>query len=297
MTDSSLLVHTACGAVRGELIDNVRVFRGIPFAAPPVGTSRWRPPVAPAPWREPLDATRFGDDCPQRAALPVGSRAAAQSEDCLTLNIWSPAKSPNERLPVMVWIFGGSFVFGSAAEERADGMTFAREGIVYVTINYRVGMFGFLAHPALGAESPNGTSGNYGLLDQIAALRWVRENIEQFGGDPERVTVFGVSAGAASISLLLTSPLATGLFKQVILQSPGAFRPLASLSDAESAGLRLGEDIEVLRRMSPAEVMDRQKLLESPMRSLTAARILRPIRDGWVIQRDDADSFLSGDFI
>jgi para-nitrobenzyl esterase len=297
MTDSTLLVQTAHGAVRGELIDNVRVFRGIPFAAPPVGALRWRPPVAPTPWREPLDATRFGDDCPQRPALPVGSRAAAQSEDCLTLNIWSPAKGPNERLPVMVWIFGGSFVFGSASEERADGMTFAREGVVYVTVNYRVGMFGFLAHPNLSAESPNGASGNYGLLDQIAALRWVRENIERFGGDPGRVTVFGVSAGAASISLLLTAPLATGLFQQVILQSPGAFRPLASLADAESAGLRLGEDVEALRRMSPAELMDRQKLLEPPMRSLTAARVLRPIRDGWVIQRDDADSFLSGDFI
>jgi para-nitrobenzyl esterase len=287
---------TTYGPVRGERLGDVDVYRGIPFAAPPVGARRWQPPVPPEPWTEPRDATQFGADCPQRAGIPIGSRAPSQSEDCLTLNVWTPAASADERLPVMVWIFGGSFIFGSGAEERADGMTFARDGVVYVSLNYRTGMFGFLAHPGLTAESADGTSGNYGLLDQIAGLQWVRDNIASFGGDPQRVTVFGVSAGAASISLLMTSPLAQGLFQQVILQSPGAFRPLASLADAEAAGAALGDDIAQLRALSAEELLDRQKRLEPAVRSLTAPRILRPIRDGHIVRIDDRESFLSGCF-
>lgn len=289
-------VQTTYGPIRGERIGDVRIYRGIPFAAPPVGPRRWQPPAPPAPWQDVRDATRFGDDCPQRSTIPIGSRATAQSEDCLTLNVWTPAKSAGDRLPVMVWIFGGSFIFGSGAEERADGMTFARDGVVYVAINYRVGMFGFLAHPGLTAESRDGTSGNYGLLDQIAGLQWVRDNIDGFGGDPYRVTLFGVSAGAAAISLLMTSPLAQGLFQQVILQSPGAFRPLASLADAEAAGARLDPDIAALRALSAEELLDRQKLIEPAVRSLTAPRILRPIRDGHVVPANDRDSFLAGRF-
>ncbi|WP_293976171.1 carboxylesterase family protein [Sphingomonas sp.] len=289
-------IDTCNGPIRGERIGDVSVFRGIPFAAPPTGPRRWQPPAPPEPWTETRAATRFGADCPQRTALPIGSRATAQGEDCLTLNVWTPAESPDAGLPVMVWIFGGSFVFGSGAEERADGMTFARDGVVYVSINYRVGMFGFLAHPGLTAESADGTSGNYGLLDQIAGLAWVRDNIARFGGDPGRVTLFGVSAGAASISLLMTSPLAQGLFRQVILQSPGAFRPLASLVDAEAAGAALDGDIAALRALSPAELLDRQKLIEPGVRNLTAPRILRPIRDGHVVPADDRDSYLAGRF-
>jgi len=290
------VVETSHGPIRGEAEGAVRIFRGIPFAAPPVGDLRWRPPVPPQPWTEVRDATRFGDDCPQRTALPIGSRAPGQSEDCLTLNVWTPAASASERLPVMVWIFGGSFVFGSGAEERADGMTFARDGVIHVTINYRVGMFGFLAHPALTAESPHGTSGNYGLLDQIAGLEWVRDNIANFGGDPDRVTLFGVSAGAASIALLMTSPLAQGLFAQVILQSPGVFRPLAPLADAERAGAALDDDIASLRALSADALLDLQKRLEPAVRSLTRPRILRPICDGHVVPTDDSVSFRAGRF-
>jgi para-nitrobenzyl esterase len=296
MTDPAIVVETMSGPIRGEAIGDVRVFRGVPYAAPPVGLLRWRPPVAPPPWTGVRDATRFGDDCPQRTALPIGSRAPGQSEDCLTLNIWTPAQDASERLPVTVWIFGGSFVFGSAAEERADGLPFARDGVLHVTVNYRVGMFGFLAHPALTAESGDGTSGNYGLLDQIAALRWVRDNIARFGGDPARVTLFGVSAGAASIGLLMTSPLAQGLFSQVILQSPGSFRPLATLADAEAAGAGLDPDIDALRALPPAALLDLQKKLEPALRSLTRPRILRPICDGHVVPADDSVSFLAGRF-
>jgi len=283
---------TSAGVVHGESVDGVRIFRGIPYAAPPVGERRWRAPAPVEPWTGVLDATRFGNDCPQRSALPLGSRAAGQSEDCLTLNVWAPEQAVG--LPVMVWIFGGSFVYGSGAEDRADGMPFARDGIVYVSINYRVGMFGFLAHPELTAEA--GASGNYGLLDQIAALHWVQGNIAAFGGDPTRVTLFGVSAGAASISLLATSPLATGLFAQMILQSPGAFRPLATLADAEAAGAALAPSIQALRALSADELLDRQKQLESAVRSLTKPRILRPIRDGQVVVEDDRDAYLGGRF-
>ncbi|AMK25443.1 carboxylesterase/lipase family protein [Sphingobium sp. TKS] len=289
-------IETTHGPIRGERIDMISVFRGIPFAAPPVGPRRWRPPAPPEAWTAPRDATRFGADCPQRTAIPIGSRASEQSEDCLTLNVWTPAARPNEGLPVMVWIFGGSFQFGSGAEERADGMTFARDGVIYVSINYRTGMFGFLAHPQLTAESKDGSSGNYGLLDQIAGLRWVRENIVRFGGDPDRVTLFGVSASAASISPLMTSPLAQGLFQQVILQSPGAFRRLASLADAEKAGAALDADIAALLALSAEDLLDRQTLIEPAVRSLTAPRILRLIRDSHVVPADDRDSFLGGRF-
>ena len=291
---SDITVEAAAGTLRGVQQNGLRVFRGIPFAAPPVGALRWRPPQPAASWTGVRDATSFGFDCPQRTTLPLSSRAPAQSEDCLTLNVWAPAVASAQKMPVMVWVFGGSFVFGSAAEERADGATFARDGIVYITLNYRVGVFGFLAHPALSAESPAGSSGNYGLLDQIAGLHWVRDNAAAFGGDPERITVFGVSAGAASIAALITSPLAEGLFQQAILQSPGSFRPLATLAQAEAAGTALGDDIATLRALSSEEVLDRQKLLVPPTRGLTAPRVLRPIQDGHVVPMDERTAYRSG---
>jgi para-nitrobenzyl esterase len=166
-----------------------------------------------------------------------------------------------------------------------------------VTINYRVGVLGFLAHPGLTAESEHRCSGNYGMLDVLAALGWVKRNIEAFGGDPQRVTLFGVSAGGALISLLLTSPLARGLFQQTIQQSPGAFRPLASLQEAETAGLRLGADINELRRLPSEEIFARTPLLVPKQRGLTTPRVLRPIRDGWVIRSDERDAYGAGDIL
>jgi len=200
------------------------VFRGIPYAAPPVGELRWKPPQPVAPWDEPRACTEFGSSCPQvgagesmlnLAALAVG----AVSEDCLYLNVWSPADSADEELPVLVWIHGGSFESGSGSMAIYDGGNLATKGVVVVTVNYRLGPLGFLAHPALSAESADGVSGNYGLLDQIAALQWVRTNIAGFGGDPANVTVFGESAGAISILDLLVSPTAEGLFDRAIAQS------------------------------------------------------------------------------
>jgi len=196
----------------------------------------------------------------------------------------------------MVWLFGGGFLVGSPSDILFDGEKLARRGVILVAANYRVGLFGFLAHPALTAESPHRSSSNYALLDQIAALRWIRDNIANFGGDSQRVTVFGVSAGSASISLLLTSPLAEGLFQRAILESPGAFRPLASLAEAEACGGKLGNDLEALRRMSAEEVLSKTPLFVPKVRGLTTPRVLRPIRDGWVIPQDEREAFAAGRF-
>ena len=287
------VVRTEGGLLSG-VGDGVRVYKGIPFAAPPVGERRWRPSEPAEPWDGIREATVFGADCPQE--LRPGSRAGRIDEDCLSLNIWTPARAADETLPVMVWFYGGSFLFGSASDIRFDGEAFARKGVVLVTAAYRVGLFGYLAHPGLTRESPHGASGNYGLLDQIAALGWVQRNIAAFGGDPKRVTAFGVSAGSASIAMLLTSPLAAGLFQRAILESPGAFRPLASLVDAERAGIALGPDIERLRQMPAEEVLAKTDLLVPKVRGLTTPRVLRSIRDGWVIREDERDAFKAGRF-
>jgi para-nitrobenzyl esterase len=183
---------------------------------------------------------------------------------------------------------------GSGSDSRCDGAVLAAEGAVVVSFNYRSGLFGFFAHPLLSAETPHGVSGNYGLLDQLAALNWVRENIARFGGDPDRVTAFGVSAGSASLSLLLTSPQAERAFDRAILHSPGAGRPLASLADAERAGTLLGTDLAQLRALSATELFARTSLLTPTMRGLTTPRVLRPIRDGWLLPEDEKPVFESG---
>lgn len=285
------VVQTDSGAVAGQG-DELRMFRGIPFAAPPL--PRWRPPQPVTPWRGIRDATAFGPDPMQ--APPATLRGSGIAEDCLTLNVWTPAPAMGDRLPVMVWIFGGSFVYGSGSDQGTDPAALAGQGVVVVTVNYRLGLFGFLAHPGLTAESPHGASGNYGLLDQIAALHWVQANIAGFGGDPGRVTVFGVSAGAASIALLLTSPLADGLFSQAILQSPGSLRPLCPLERAEQAGVALGADLERLRALPAAELVARTASFAPGVRSLTSPRVLRPIHDGWVVPEDERPAYRAGRF-
>jgi para-nitrobenzyl esterase len=284
--------EAAQGHLRGGRTPEGVVFLGVPYGAPPVGPLRWQPPQAAPAWHGVRDALEFAADFPQVANSRF--RAPRQDEDCLYLNVWTPAVDRGAKLPVLVWLHGGGFTGGSGSDLRCDGARLAAEGAVVVTLNYRSGLFGFFAHPGLSRESAHGVSGNYGLLDQVAALRWVRENIASFGGDPARVTAFGFSAGSASLSLLLASPLAGGLFDRAILHSPGAGRPLASLHDAEQAGLKLGTRIEALRELSPQEVLSRTALLNPAVRGLTTPRVLRPIRDGWLLPEDERPAFQGG---
>ncbi len=293
-TEQAITVRTDSGLVAASG-GAIRCFKGIPYAEAPTGDLRWRPPQPAKPWAGVRAADTFDADPPQ--APTSRTRAASMSEDCLTLNIWAAETAPGELRPVMVWLYGGSYVSGSGSDPRCDGESFARKGVVLVTINYRIGVLGFMAHPDLTRESPHASSGNYGLLDTLAALQWVQRNIKAFGGDPNRVTLFGVSAGAASISLLLTSPLARGLFRQTIQQSPGAFRPLSSLGEAEAAGLKLGGDIAELRKMPIDEILDKTPLFVPKQRGLTRPRVLRPIRDGWIIPRDEREAYAAGEII
>jgi para-nitrobenzyl esterase len=280
------------GQLRGRRRGQGAVFKGIPYASAPVGPLRWRAPQPAARWGGVRDALDFGPDFPQGANARF--RAPRQDEDCLYLNVWTPSLERGARLPVMVWLHGGGFTGGSGSDLRCDGERLAAEGAVVVTLNYRSGLFGFLAHPTLSLESAHGVSGNYGLLDQMAALAWVHDNIAVFGGDPARITTFGVSAGSASISLLLAAPAAKGLFQRAILHSPGAGRPLASLQDAEQAGLKLGPDLDALRALPANEVLARTSLLNPAVRGLTTPRVLRPIRDGWLLPEDERPAFQAG---
>jgi carboxylesterase type B len=296
MTSTAPNVRIASGEISGTGTD-VRVYRGIPYAAPPVGPLRWKPPQPVVPWSGVHDGSKFGFD-PIQLNEPSerGSQAPGISEDCLTLNVWAPANAPAAGAPVLVWIDGGGFTADSGAKTRTDGERFARLGAVLITVNYRVGVFGFLAHPALTAESPHHASGNYGFMDAVAALQWVRDNIAAFGGDPKRITVFGESAGGAVVASLLISPLAKGTYDRVILQSPGSFRPLSPLADAETAGLVVGSDLAAMRAMTAAELLPYNAKINPAVRGLTIPRPLRPIIDGWSIDRDEVDAFRSGAF-
>ena len=210
------------GTLQGvvDSASGVLVFRGIPYAAPPVGDLRWRPPQPAAKWSGVRDASKLGHNCMQHQPYDdIDPFTAGVSEDCLYLNVWTASLAPKLKRPVMVWIHGGGFWAGFGGEERHNGAPLAKKGAVVVTLNYRLGPFGFLAHPALASASPEDPVGNYGLLDQIAALRWVKKNIERFGGDPNRVTIFGESAGGMSVGSLIASPLAKGLFQRAILES------------------------------------------------------------------------------
>jgi para-nitrobenzyl esterase len=252
------LVRTQAGLVRGgqRAASGVLAFKNIPYAAPPVGALRWRASRPPTPWNGVRDALAFGAGC--LSALENDHRPGPRAEDCLTLNVWTAAEQPDEKLPVMVWIHGGGFQFGSSANPATDGGLLAAKGVIVVSFNYRLGIFGFLAHPDLDSEAP---SGNYGLLDQLAALRWVQANIAEFGGDPDNVTLFGESAGAMAIGMLMASPLAHGLFHKAIGES-GAFwdgkhGPLQGFEEARGRGLAFARQqghasIAALRAM-PAE--------------------------------------------
>jgi para-nitrobenzyl esterase len=217
------IVQTQSGKLRGAHQGGVAVFKGIPFAAPPVGSFRWRPPQPVVAWQGVRDALEFGPDCAQAGwGGTPGTITKGSSEDCLYLNLWTPAGAKAKaKLPVMVWIHGGGFVGGSGSSPETFGDQFAKQGVVLVTINYRLGRLGFFAHPALSQEHPEEPKGNYGYMDQITALQWVQQNIAAFGGDPKNVTIFGFSAGGVSVHSLMTIPTAKGLFHKAIYQSSG----------------------------------------------------------------------------
>ena len=265
VADGSAATHARVtgGEVAGSLEHGVIAFKGIPYAAPSTGANRWRAPQPVVPWTGVRNATAYGPDCMQIPfpgdAAPLGVTPA---EDCLYANVWKPAKASGGKLPVMVWIYGGGFVNGGSSPPEYDGSAFARDGIVLVSFNYRLGNFGFFAHPALSAEQHGQPLGNYGYMDQVAALRWVKQNVAAFGGDPDNVTIFGESAGGMSVHALLLNPLAQGLFQKAIIESGGGGAALASrpvsggAESAEAKGVQLaaqfgvrGEDAAALQQL------------------------------------------------
>src|ERR1700741_2003212 len=242
------LVQTANGTVEGRGVQpsGVRIFRGVPFAQPPTGDLRWQEPQPVKNWKGVRQAREFGPRCMQaRIFDDMVFRSNGVSEDCLYLNVWTPAKSNRERLPVLVYVYGGGFVSGDGSEPRYDGESMATKGIVAVTVNYRLGVFGFMAHPELTQESPHKASGNYALLDQNAALLWVQKNIAAFGGDPKQVTIAGESAGSVSVSAQMASPPSKDLIAGAIGESGSILGTLSAvpLAQGEAAGVKFAESI------------------------------------------------------
>lgn len=284
------------GAIDGvTTTDALTVYKGVPFAAPPVGALRWREPQPVVPWQGLRKATSFAPACMQTGVSMPGEQPPATSEDCLYLNIWTPAKTADERLPVMVWIYGGGYMNGSASMPLYWGDKLAQRGVVVVTLAYRLGPLGFLAHPELTAESAKKSSGNYGLLDQIAALEWIQRNIAAFGGDRGRVTIAGQSAGAMSVSLLMASPRAKGLFHRAIGQSGGVFEPLQIapqylLANAERDGK---EYVSSLRADSIAALRKRPA---ADLLGGTAPVVSHPVIEPYVLPTGPYDAFVAGTY-
>jgi para-nitrobenzyl esterase len=291
-------VQIESGFIKGYFDERTSVyaFKGIPFATPPVGEFRWKPPRPAISWKGTRECLVFGPSPMQVKPVPflfLGPEfvvpQAPLSEDCLYLNVWTAARSPEEKRPVLVWIYGGGFMTGGAAAPGYSGEALARQGIVFVSFNYRLGIFGFLSHPELTKESPHHSSGNYALMDQIAALVWVKKNIRAFGGDPEQVTIAGQSAGSASVNCLLASPLARGLFRgaigesgSLVLENP--LLRMRSLEDAEKEGVLAAKkmnatSLKVMRALSAEEIQQK------------GAGFFSPIVDGYVMPRSVAETY------
>jgi len=301
--DDHLTIKTDKGKIHGKLGSDgqIRVFLGVPYAAAPVGPLRWKPPQPGVKWGGVKETTQFGSRCMQTSPFPdMLFRDPGQSEDCLNLNVWTPAKDKKAKLPVMVWIYGGGFTSGATSELRQDGEHLAHKGVIVVSMNYRLGVFGFLALPGLAAESPQHAAGNYGLLDQTAALQWVQRNIAAFGGDPSSVTIFGESAGSFSVSAQMASPLAQGLFAHAIGESGAAFpgqrgegfRPLADAEklEAASAATAFGtSDVTALRAMSADDLVAKVTTHRGP-----GGPSFWPVVDGYFLPEPVAQIYAEG---
>ncbi len=288
-------VNVSEGMVQGTFEDGLTVYRGIPFAAPPVGDLRWKAPQPAAKWEGVKQTTKFAP-----APMQGGNPPSGKSEDCLYLNVWTPAKSASEKIPVMVYIYGGGFSGGYTSDPWISGEKLAKKGVVLVTIAYRVNQFGFLANAELSAENPNHVSGNYGILDQIAGLQWIQKNIAAFGGDPNKVTIFGESAGAISVSMLCASPLAKGLFQGAISQSGGSFGPtrlttfpgenMKTLKQAESGSNTY------LQKAGVTTVAELRKIEADKLPSGWGLPGGWPIVDGYVIPDDQYKLYEAGKY-
>jgi len=298
-------VRLDSGAISGKVSDGVRSYLGIPYAEPPAGELRWKAPRPPEPWKGIRDATAYGKACPQ-----TGPLEASSDEDCLTLNVFAPVREGGGKLPVMVWIHGGGFTFGASSQPEYEGSELARQGVVVVTVNYRLGPLGFLVHPGLAAESESGASGNYGLLDQMEALTWVRRNIAAFSGDPDNVTIFGQSAGSRSVSLLTLSHLARGLFRRAIAQSGGPIIGSEYLSPAfngdmktvSAMGSTLSERLGCSGQAGEIACMRSKSAKEVLAATATETSIFKdglffaPVFDGAVLPRDPAAALADAGF-
>ncbi len=285
---NTVSVKTPAGVLRGAEQDGMRSFLGVPYARPPTGELRWRAPQPLPAWAGTRDALTFGPACMQGR----GRAVVAMSEDCLFLNIWVPAKPTARHLPVLVWVHGGAFMAGSAAQPLYDGASLARRGVMVVTLNYRLGKFGFFAHPALTQENPQGPLGNYGLLDVLAALKWVQANIKSLGGDPRKVTLAGQSAGGSVVYDLMSSPLSAGLFSKAIIESGVFSTPSTSFEKAQAAGAAAAlswdpsaRDAAALRRLSAAQVQG-----DGPAPGANVG----PMIDGKLLTQDVATAFDEG---
>lgn len=317
----NLVVTTNSGQLQGmkSTETDIDYFRGIPYAAAPVGDLRWKAPQPAVSWTGVRDATQFGSRCMQKFLFDdMRFRSPGISEDCLFLNVWTPTLTPRIKLPVLVYFYGGGFVAGDSSEWRYDGTSLAQKGIVVVTVNYRLGIFGFFAHPELTAESPNHASGNYGLLDQVAALKWVKENIAGFGGDPSKITIGGESAGSMSVSGLMASPLSKNLIAGAIGESGAFISPTAEFTDlktAEEEGVAFSKKIKVKDlkelRAIPAEqllqlygngfkthaVVDGYLFHEKPVNTFAKGNQAQvPLLVGWNSTESDYNGFLLGAF-
>ena len=286
------------GLVKGTVEDGLSVYRGIPYAAPPIGDLRWRPPQPSPKWEGVRAADQFGRACVQTNAAIAD--LPAPSENCLYLNVWTPALA-GEKVPVLVWIHGGGFVAGAPAEKLYHGEWLAKKGVVVVSIAYRLGLYGFLAHPELGAESLRHVSGNYGLLDMIAGLQWVQRNISAFGGDPKKVTIQGESAGAAAVSILCASPLTKGLFRGAIAESGATFGPVradASFGEAEPLASAEKRAAEWLSSAGVSSIAELRKIPAEKLQTMIPRQFgwARPNVDGWVIAEDQYKLYESGKY-